>query len=353
MKHEYTTPINLLKWFLIEEQYIVNQMKETDHYYDETTINNYHIENSVFTHTLMVFKEAMNNNSDKLIQISTLLHDIGKPLARQVDEERKRVSFNGHEGYSFYLAIRILNKINLTNEEKETILSIISLHGSFYQKGKKTKNYWNRKDLPLLDMLIEHITCDHRGRIVDIDDEHDFIGNIIDFKNYIVDRDVKEEVKKTKTITLLVGVPASGKTTFINDMFSIDDEVIISRDQILMETAPMDDYNEAWDYCTITNKHKSIDKELQRRFSTAIKENRDITMDLTNVSRKSRNRWLSSVPKHYSKEAIIFATSYEDIIERNENRNNKTLDVEIIHTMMSGFIVPTHGEVDNIKWIWS
>jgi len=352
MLYEYTTPIEFLKWFILEEPYIVNQMKETDHYYDDQSINPFHIENSTLSHTLMVYKEAMNRNVDKLVQISTLLHDIGKPLARQVDEEKKKVRFNGHEGYSFHLANRILNKINLTNEEKTYILSIISLHGSFYQHGKKTRNYWSKKDIPLLEKLIQHIECDHNGRITDIDDGDEFMGNIIKFKNDIINAEDKIEMKKTRTIKLLVGVPNAGKSSYLNNYMWSNDETIISRDDILMETAPMDNYNEAWDYATITNKHKAIDKELQRRFSKAIKENKDIVIDMTNISRKARNRWLASVPKHYKKEAVIFTTSYEEIIERNENRENKKLNIDIIHNMMSGFMIPTYGEFDNILWHW-
>ena len=59
--------------------------------------------------------------------------------------------------------------------------------------------------------------------------------------------------------------------------------------------------------------------------------------------------------KSTKKEAVVFATVYEDIYSRNKKRaedTGKVIKPFIIGKMMRQFMVPTYDEVDIIKWVF-
>ena len=68
------------------------------------------------------------------------------------------------------------------------------------------------------------------------------------------------------------------------------------------------------------------------------------------MSKKSRRKWLTGLPKEYEKRAFVVMASYDDIFKRNLERKGKVLNDEVIHRMMSGFHAPLHSEFDNITW---
>ena len=62
--------------------------------------------------------------------LSVLLHDIGKPATRFVDETG-RIRFNGHEGVSTTMSLKVLQRLRFPNEVIEAVLPIVRLHMSF------------------------------------------------------------------------------------------------------------------------------------------------------------------------------------------------------------------------------
>ena len=62
--------------------------------------------------------------------LSVLLHDIGKPPTRMVDENG-RIRFNGHEGISARMGLRLLQRLRFPNEIIDTVIPAVRLHMSF------------------------------------------------------------------------------------------------------------------------------------------------------------------------------------------------------------------------------
>ena len=90
---------------------LVSLMKATEHN------SSFHAEGSVWTHTCMVYNYCRQTHPDnKILALTALLHDIGKCYVGF--EENGKTRFTGHEGYSTFLAISILDHFDLTNEEK-------------------------------------------------------------------------------------------------------------------------------------------------------------------------------------------------------------------------------------------
>ena len=72
----------LVNWFQIEYTELCTEMKTSDHATSPNEPNPYHLEGTVWAHTMIVCQEARNDH--KIVKIAALLHDIGKPLARDV-----------------------------------------------------------------------------------------------------------------------------------------------------------------------------------------------------------------------------------------------------------------------------
>jgi len=141
---------------------------------------------------------------------------------------------------------------------------------------------------------------------------------------------------KSKVI-LLVGPPLSGKDTYLKTQ-DYSDYVIISRDDILMSLHDTDDYSSAFN----TVNQKEVDKILNQKIQDSIGEKRNVIINMTNLSKKSRNRHLCKFPNiDYDKIAIVFPKlNLCDYINRNDKRKvdeNKFIPVNVIQTMIENW----------------
>ena len=165
----------LLLWFLKTFPDIVKSMKDTAHNFDEVeNINVYHTEGGIWTHSLMVFKNSQIFSYDNhYAKWAALLHDIGKPLSREEVPERKIARFLGHEGVSAFMVADILNKTNMSVEDKLHIFKIVALHGTLFRFMKTDgtidpdvlEMYKGNKKL--LEDVIQQVRNDSIGRFFD------------------------------------------------------------------------------------------------------------------------------------------------------------------------------------------
>jgi len=340
----------ILKTFYHNFPDLIDDMKNSDHHYNFNNLNPYHVEGDVWSHTMMVYSQAVKSGASIEVLFAALLHDVGKPSARGILEDKKRVHFRGHEGLSFYKAIDVLNhscydflELHITN--KHTILKLIALHSELFtwkQSNKSDIRFKN--DQAFLNKLCEVVENDYRGRL-SLDPLHpnQTWKNII--KNDFTDVRIKP-LDNQKTITLLVGPPCSGKSTYINSHKMRGTR--ISRDDIVLELGAQDTYNECWNIVD----QKEVDKVLMQQYQTALKNGEDIIIDMTNMSKKSRRKWLndSKVNKQgYWKKAIVMCTGHDVILKRAEEQmHTKNIPIPVLENMMKRFCFPMYDEVDDI-----
>ena len=90
------TMTELLYWFQSNFPDNTNAMKASDHAAVPEQPNVYHIEGTVWTHTIMVCQNAQYDH--KVVKIAAMLHDIGKPDSRGVIPiDSPKPSMNGEE----------------------------------------------------------------------------------------------------------------------------------------------------------------------------------------------------------------------------------------------------------------
>lgn len=89
------------------------------------TQNIYHIDD-VWTHTLKTL-ESIPAEQGITLKLAALLHDVGKPPTRSVDEQGG-VHFYGHQKIGAEIARRILHRMRFPNSQVDEIAFLISMH---------------------------------------------------------------------------------------------------------------------------------------------------------------------------------------------------------------------------------
>lgn len=414
----------LVNWFQVNFTELANSMKESKHAAVDNEPNPYHLEDDVFTHTMMVCLQAEMDHGNKINKICALLHDTGKPLARDVipfnkpkpthtpsNELREadkvnsktkelgrewKTHFRGHEGISFYKAQDVLKKLNdegvVSAKEIEEILTIISLHGTLFDsirdgqefKPEKVAKKWANKTEAFKN-FVRQVRYDSTGRFSPHQDARTAIGSNLGttlygdaFADALTEEYKGTQVLPKNSITVLVGVPLSGKSTWIAENV-YGDTVVISRDATLMEFGQLKygtemcpkcngakdtecdcaqgkvklTYSDIWKKFT-DDDQKTVDKMIRNQYDIAIASGLDIVIDMTNTSKKSRGKWLNNINKDYYKRAVVFATGFDEIMKRNKQRNEATgkfIPEYVIVNMMKAFMVPMHDEVDHLTFV--
>lgn len=155
------------------------------------------------------------------------------------------------------------------------------------------------------------------------------------------------------SIVFLVGMPASGKSTYVRTMNF--DAVVVSSDSIIDDYAKSlgKTYDEVFsDYVGIA------DKEFKRQFDEAVANGKNIIVDRTNLSVKSRGAILSRIPKdarkNYSIEAMVFEIpeSIRNIrMDKRKVAEGKSIPKHVLASMQASYVPPSKSEgFDLVKY---
>lgn len=148
------------------------------------------------------------------------------------------------------------------------------------------------------------------------------------------------------TIYILIGPPGAGKSTW-RAAFS-EPAVVISSDDKIDEYAKQHGltYSEAWSKVDM----KEIDRQWKAEFAGAVERRENIVVDRTNMSRKSRSRFLN-LPSEYRTVAVDFKISRDVLDARLEKRAQETgkhISKVIVDSMLRNYEAPTREEFDQV-----
>ena len=159
---------DLIEWFQLNYPEIKRDMQKCQHNFNEKDVNPFHIEGDCWSHTMMVCKIAEIKNYSKIVKISALLHDIGKPKARKINPKNNHVQFFGHEKISAKMAKpivqRLISQKIISKKDGNRALRLIELHGVLYKSSIEELYERFKSELDFLKELIELIYCDNMGR---------------------------------------------------------------------------------------------------------------------------------------------------------------------------------------------
>lgn len=359
----------IISWFQMTFPELSKQMHSVSHHYDDQTLNPYHLEGSIWSHTMMVCLQAKNLAPDNdIVRWSTLLHDIGKPTAMRLNHDTKKTSFHGHEGLSAFMTIDILNKTDIDIDDKIMIHKLIAMHGELFRfvglDGKIKADILNtfEGEKTLLGHLSYQTVADSSGRFLesgrgDNIDSH-LPNNLQDIVSQLTDGVFPQIDNSTPKLTMLVGPPCSGKSTWVENNAN-NKTMVISRDA-LVESAGVKhgmNYTDMFKFLNINKDiaHNEVDNVLTYMMNTARKACMDVVIDMTSMSKKSRRKWLSAFSK-YDKTAIVFLTGLEELKRRNTVRSEtgKYIPLQVMEDMCIKYSLPTYAEgFNSVEYIWA
>lgn len=152
----------------------------------------------------------------------------------------------------------------------------------------------------------------------------------------------------TPKLYVLVGVPASGKSTWVENQEWAEDCVYISTDMYIEKAARRlgKTYNEVFD--SLWDRGTPV-KLMMRRVLKAQENKKDIIWDQTNTTVKGRARKIRILPDYYAI-AVVFQTPDQEEHARRLNRPGKHIPASVLKSMIDGFTMPT--EKEGFKEIW-
>jgi predicted kinase len=148
-------------------------------------------------------------------------------------------------------------------------------------------------------------------------------------------------------VYVLVGVPGSGKSTWVANQLWAKDCVYVSSDQLIEEEAARQGktYNDIFKGYVNTAVFLMLEQVVAAR-----EEGKDIIWDQTSVSVKSRKKKFQMLPD-YEHIAVVFDTPpASELMRRLASRPGKDIPWEIVSSMINNFEMPT--EEEGFKEVW-
>ncbi len=338
----------IVTWFCQTYPEVVSFMKSTNHFSEGRDNHPFHGEGSVWTHTLMVMthlhcdKELIPEYKKILLTVA-MLHDIGKPSARQTKYDPKigtKYSFEGHEGLSTIIAIDILNSMEkednfYTNKRRLLILELISLHG--------TSTIYD-EDSPKYLLQSRFREADKGGAIRNVDE------NI--FKQY-PKRKVsnRKQVQDDKILIMMIGLPGAGKTSYINQHFD-ESYFIISRDDYMEKFyfENNDDekltHNDIYDWINSNQIRLHMFNQAFDQYLNQMAKNKNkIILDMTMLTAGKRRNILNRFSKFRAYGVCLLKGELSLYIINNKRESlGRSLDAYRWITLKKKFLMPTIEE---------
>lgn len=148
------------------------------------------------------------------------------------------------------------------------------------------------------------------------------------------------------TIYVMVGLPASGKTTYANMLCKENPDIIIHSSDKLRE--------ELYGDITTQEHNADIFVELHKRIKHDLSVGKNVIYDATNISKKRRRAFLSELKNIKCKKiCVCMATPYECCLDYNKERNRHVPE-DVIKRMYTHWCPPSLDEgFDEVNLIYS
>ena len=145
----------------------------------------------------------------------------------------------------------------------------------------------------------------------------------------------------------LVGVPGSGKSTWIKGQDWAKDIPVVSTDSFVEAYAK----EQGKTYSEVFDDYMPIAVKLMVNQALICQANSlDIIWDQTSTTRESRERKFNTLPK-YKHIAVVFKTPEPaELARRLASRPGKNIPDHVMRSMIEGFEMPTEDE--GFKEIW-
>ena len=149
------------------------------------------------------------------------------------------------------------------------------------------------------------------------------------------------------TLYITVGLPGSGKSTYVKNFIKDKDIEYLSSDSLRAV------YGKSEEDQTVT---PLVFGHIKRKVDELLKDGKNVLVDATSVNRKERSDYINTAKKYGAKVvAIVFKMDRQGLIERNKKRGEqggRVVPDFVIDKMLNKFEEPSYSEgIDVIIYV--
>ena len=150
------------------------------------------------------------------------------------------------------------------------------------------------------------------------------------------------------TLYITVGLPGSGKSTYVKNFINNKDIEYLSSDSLRAV------YGKSEEDQTVT---PLVFGHIKRKVDEFLKDGKNVMVDATSVNRKERSDYIKTAKKHGAKVvAIVFKMDRQGLIDRNKKRGEqggRVVPDWVIDKMLNKFEDPSYSEwIDVMIYVW-
>lgn len=375
--YKYLPVNNIIDWDLIEKEILhpfVDKLRNTEQEYI------YHQEGNVLIHTKMVCEalikleeyNKLNKRKQLELFLSALFHDIGKTVCSKIEDGKivsphhagtgalmvreyfwKELKYSGNKEYqkireTICLLIKYHSKpIFIFDEERQIIkislnnnlvddfsiemLCILSKADIIGRIGPDQKSQLEKIEICKLNSM--NLNCYDKAFVFN-NNYTKFqysSGSNIWYNDTLYDNTYGE-------VILICGLPGTGKDTHIKKHYPNLDVISLDDIRRKLNIDPTDEQG------LVYNTGKELAKEYLR-------QKKSFVWNATNLTNLIRQKQIKLFHDYHASVKIIFLeTSYDENIQRNENREN-IVPISIIDKMLRNLMIPEDYEAEVVEWV--
>ena len=141
------------------------------------------------------------------------------------------------------------------------------------------------------------------------------------------------------TLYITVGLPGSGKSTYVKNFIKDKDIEYLSSDSLRAV------YGKSEEDQTVT---PLVFGHIKRKVDEFLKDGKNVLVDATSVNRKERSDYINTAKKYGAKVvAIVFKMDRQGLIDRNKKRGEqggREVPTFVIDKMLAKFEEPSYSE---------
>jgi len=334
----------------------------------------WHAEGDVWTHSKRVCDElradddwgSLGPDHRAVLTFAALLHDSAKPATTRADAASGRLTSPMHAVRGEQLARGILRELGCDLPTRECIAQLVRYHGR--------PVFLMERDRPDLEVIrlswlsnnrLLHLfsLADRRGRDCDGDSRPEenlhFLRMLAEeqgcydrpfpfandqarflfFRHSDPDPQYVPHDAFACTVTLLAGLPGSGKDTWLSH--NRPDCPVVSLDAIRREMG-----------VSPTDNQGAVIQAARERCRVLLRAKRSFAFNATNILQSTRQRWIDLFADYHARvELVYLEPPFEVLLRRNRERREHRVPEQVIRDLAAKCQPPAWNECHSVTWV--
>ena len=335
----------------------------------------WHKEGNAWNHTLLVtdqMKKQIGNETDintaRLLMMAALFHDIGKGETTEFKNGDWH-SYN-HDVVGEKIARRVLWNEGIPNRERVCKLIRMHMEIAGFRKAKDAIGKCARIVANMMVSIYSEVACDWFIKLIKADEygsisdeesrekDLELIGRMESImlplsnlywspeirRNIFHNEQIDKSLEGLPVVTVMVGLPGSGKNTYI-ERFLPDRTDVLSRDDIRAELGMC---GQGEKFVGTREQEEVVTRIFDMRLEELAKEGKDIVINNINLVRKYRDELRKKLNAYDY--AFHYVYCEAPTIEDNFRRRRGMISEDTILAMTEKFDFPTCDEYDYLRY---